>query len=294
MIPLTQHPERILSAPTEPLKPDLTLFGQIQLIGVIYLTPCPHNPRVDNEDPEEDQRLLDDVKRVGIVNPIIGYPGEGGMVNMIAGHRRLSAAIEAGRFNVPVMLFDVSGMTPVEIRARVLSDNTQHVPISPLPKARFVKAMMTDFALTQAQAAEQLKMDPSAVGELVGLLELPQEVQRHLEKLRLRLIHGTQLVRHMRKLKNESSLDDDKIGAQITALATQIAAGQSLETLLGTTTQPKPKKAAKGGAHRASLMITGPGSVTGEIKFPDGANGVDVLSVLEDLKNAVKKKFGMD
>lgn len=91
---------------------------------------------------------------------------------MIAGHRRLAAAKQAGLERVPVVFYEGERDRQVS-----LVENFHREDLDPIDAARGLKAIAEEFDLTKPQLAEQVDMSVTWVSERLRLLSLPAGAQ---------------------------------------------------------------------------------------------------------------------
>ncbi len=138
------------------------------------------NPRQPRErmDPEALEGLAESVRSAGILQPVVvRRRGEG--FELVIGERRLRAAQMAGLQSIPALVRDVSEEQMLEF---ALVENVQREDLAPIEKARAVRLLIEDLALTQEEAAERLGLKRPTVANLLRLLELPPEVQEMVSR----------------------------------------------------------------------------------------------------------------
>jgi ParB family transcriptional regulator, chromosome partitioning protein len=145
--------------------------------GVTKLAPSaiqanPYQPRKQFDD-DELKALTASVKSHGILQPlVVRAVGDG--YQLIAGERRLRAAQAAGLADVPVHLVNFDDQQVFEA---ALVENIQRSDLNPIEKAQGFKEYLDKFNLTQEQLGTKLGVDRTTISNLVGLLNLPTEVQ---------------------------------------------------------------------------------------------------------------------
>jgi len=132
----------------------------------------PYQPR-KRFDEDELKALTESVKVHGILQPLVVRPSGDGY-QLIAGERRLKAAQSAGLPEVPVHVVNFDDQQVFEA---ALVENIQRSDLNPIEKAQGFKDYLDKFGLTQDQFAHRLGLDRSSISNLVGLLNLPAEVQ---------------------------------------------------------------------------------------------------------------------
>lgn len=117
---------------------------------------------------EELEELARSVGEHGILQPLIVRPAGDGY-ELVAGERRLRAAIMAGLSRVPV---SVRPLTPEESLEVALIENLQREDLTPLEEAQAFQQLIGKFGYTQEQLAERVGKSRSAIANTLRLLSL--------------------------------------------------------------------------------------------------------------------------
>ena len=134
--------------------------------------------------------LAESIRQKGILQPLLVRRVDGGY-ELIAGERRLRAAQRLGMEQVPVTIRDCADGEMLEL---ALIENIQREDLNPLEEARGYRRLSDEFALTQDEIAKRVGKDRSTVANTVRLLQLPQEVQREIERGALSAGHARALI----------------------------------------------------------------------------------------------------
>lgn len=148
--------------------------GLVQ-INVYELEGNPHQPRRDF-DPAEIDQLAASIKEHGIIQPI-AVRRVGGRYQLIAGERRLRAAIRAGWSAVPAQVLEVGDRQACEL---AIVENLQRKDLNAIEKAQSFQQYLDTYGCTKEELAARLHLDRSTVANFIRLLELPDEVQQAL------------------------------------------------------------------------------------------------------------------
>lgn len=132
----------------------------------------PYQPRKEF-DADELRSLTESVRTHGVLQPLVVREREG-EYELIAGERRLRAAQAAGLAEVPVHIVRFDDQQVFEA---ALIENIQRSDLNPIEKAQGFRDYLDRFGLTQEQLGARLGLDRSTVSNLLGLLNLPAEVQ---------------------------------------------------------------------------------------------------------------------
>lgn len=122
------------------------------------------------------EELSESIKRHGILQPLVVTKDETGYT-LIAGERRLRAAIKAGLTEVPVSIIEA---TPQEIAEISLVENIQREDLGPVEEANAYEELMTSYGYTQQELAERVGKSRSYVANAVRLLKLDDISLHHL------------------------------------------------------------------------------------------------------------------
>ena len=147
--------------------------------AVLHLPPLdiersPWQPRQDFNE-ESLAELAESIKSNGIIQPLVVRLNSAGRYELIAGERRLRAAVAAGLAKVPAVLATASDRKAAEM---AVIENIQRRDLNPIEEAEGYKLLSDQFSLTQQEVAEQVGKSRSGVANALRLLELPDEVKQ--------------------------------------------------------------------------------------------------------------------
>jgi ParB family chromosome partitioning protein len=172
-------------------------------IDVARITPNPNQPRT-TFDPDQITELAESIKEVGLLQPIVVRPLDGGEFELVMGERRLRATKEAGLDTIAAIV------RPTEEEERLrdaLLENIHRVQLNPLEEAAAYEQLMTDFGCTQEELAVRVKRSRPHIANTIRLLKLPPAVQR-------RVAAGVLSAGHARALLSLEDPDDMEALAQ--------------------------------------------------------------------------------
>lgn len=158
-------------------------------VPVGALDPNPFQPR-SAIDPGRLAELTASIRVSGIVQPIL-VRRRGERYQIIAGERRLRAALAAGLATVPVAVRDVADEHLLEL---ALVENVQREELTPIEEAQAFQRLQNEFGLTQEEIARRVGRDRSTVANTLRLLRLPRELREMLGSGRLDAGHGRALL----------------------------------------------------------------------------------------------------
>lgn len=159
------------------------------------IRPNPYQPRkVFNEDSLNE--LASSIKEHGIFQPVILKKSIQGY-EIVAGERRCRAAKMVGLTEVPAIIVDFTDQQMMEI---ALIENIQREDLSPIEEARAYKNYIDSTGYTQEEVAKKFGKSRSYITNLLGLLSLPQYVQKEV-------INGSISMSHARVLSKIDDID---------------------------------------------------------------------------------------
>ncbi len=136
------------------------------------VTQNPYQPRKRFDD-DELASLTASVRSHGVLQPlVVRQTGDG--FQLIAGERRLRAAQAAGLAEVPV---HVVAFDDQQVFEAALVENIQRSDLNPIEKAQGFRDYLDKFGVSQEALGAKLGLDRTTVSNLLGLLNLPAEVQ---------------------------------------------------------------------------------------------------------------------
>jgi ParB family transcriptional regulator, chromosome partitioning protein len=141
-------------------------------LSVFEIDGSPFQPRDDFNDADIDA-LAQSLRDHGLIQPIV-VRRLGDRYQLIAGERRLRAAIKAGWTQVPTQIRDADDRQVAEL---AIIENLQRKDLNALEKAASFQQYLSSYGCTQEELAARLAVDRSTVANLIRLLELPEGVQ---------------------------------------------------------------------------------------------------------------------
>ncbi len=141
-------------------------------------------------DQEKLNELIASIKEKGLLQPILVREKEDGY-EVIAGERRLRAAMALGLEEVPVAIKNV---TDKDSFVLALIENIQREDLNPIEQAKAYKKLIEDFHLTQENIAQSVGKDRSTVTNFLRLLKLSDEIQESLYRGELSFGHARALL----------------------------------------------------------------------------------------------------
>ncbi len=162
--------------------------NEIKEINLDDIRRNPYQPR-KTFDENALKELASSIKEHGVVQPVIVKNSVKGY-ELIAGERRTRAARMAGFETIPAIIRDFTDQEMMEI---ALIENIQRENLNPIEEAQAFKNIINETNMTQEQIATKFGKSRSYVTNLLGLLNLPNSVQKEVEEKKLSLSHARAL-----------------------------------------------------------------------------------------------------
>ena len=159
----------------------------------------PYQPR-KTFDIESLNELAKSIKEYGVVQPIIVKKSIKGY-ELVAGERRTKAAKIAGLKKIPAIIKDFDDQEMMEI---ALVENIQREDLNPIDEATSISNIIKLRGYTQEEFANKFGKSRSYVTNILGLLKLPDEVKKLVEKRSLSMSHA----RVISKIEDEDKAID--------------------------------------------------------------------------------------
>ena len=176
--------------------PVLYRRGLLESTRVTMLSPDVISPNPDQPrryfDPDGLYELAESIRVHGILQPLSVRRKGGGRYELIAGERRLRAAMICGLEQVPCLVLEVSRESSCLLS---LIENLQRRDLDFWEEAKALERLTTVYGLSQEEAAAKVGKSQSAVANKLRLLRLPQEVLALLRKHGFTERHARALLR---------------------------------------------------------------------------------------------------
>ena len=189
-----------------------------QLLPLHKVEPNPNQPRQDF-DPEQLEALARSIGEHGVVQPLTVRPLPNGYYQIIAGERRWRAARMAELKEIPAVIMEADDKKTMEL---ALIENLQRQDLNPVEEALGYQSLISDYGLTQEEAASRVGKSRPAVTNALRLLQLTPEI---LEMVR----NGSLSAGHARAVLSLKSLQKQQQAAQkIVALGLSVRQAELL------------------------------------------------------------------
>lgn len=157
----------------------------IQNIPISEIRSNPFQPRI-YFDEEKLQELAASIKEHGLFQPIIVKKSIKGY-ELVAGERRTKAAKLAGYTEIPAIVKEYTDQEMMEI---ALLENIQREDLNPIEEAEAYDKIIKNTYCTQEELAKKVSKSRSYITNVLGLVNLPEEVKRLVARGQLSMAHA--------------------------------------------------------------------------------------------------------
>ncbi|MGD9722240.1 MAG: ParB/RepB/Spo0J family partition protein [Pirellulales bacterium] len=228
--------------------------GGILQVHVYDIENNPFQPRRDFDE-SAIRELCESLKEHGMIQPLV-VRRNGERYQLIAGERRLRAAIKAGWQQVPVQVREADDRQMSEV---AIVENLQRKDLNALEKANSFQQYLERYGCTQEELAGRLKIDRSTIANLIRLLELPAEIQQALRSGGLTPGHARALLPlgdEQEQLTFARRIADESLSVRATEELVQQTihhADREPLSVVGGEAAPRARSARRGSEHTAAL-----------------------------------------
>lgn len=170
---------------TEDLSPQ-----SVSILPIGEIEPNREQPR-KNFDSESLAELSQSIRENGVLQPILVRPLADGGYKIVAGERRYRAAMDAGLFEIPVV---VRALSDEEAALIAMIENLQREDLNPFEEAEGMKDLIERFGFTQQDLADRLGKSRPAVANSLRLLAVPEKIRQMVENQELTAGHARALL----------------------------------------------------------------------------------------------------
>jgi ParB family chromosome partitioning protein len=157
--------------------------------AIEMIQPNPFQPRM-HFSAEELAELAESIKAQGVIQPLVVRRTDNGY-ELVTGERRLRASKMAGLAQVPVVVKKIADGQMLEMS---IVENIQRQNLNPMEEAEAYHRLMSEFDLTQDQAARRVGKSRPAVANFLRLRQLPEQIKASLMDRTLSMGHARALL----------------------------------------------------------------------------------------------------
>lgn len=170
---------------------------EIKDIPVSEIRPNPYQPRKTFNE-EALRELAESIKNYGVFTPVIVKKSIKGY-DLIAGERRLRASKLAGMETIPAIIKDFNDDQMREIS---LLENIQRENLTAIELAWAYKGIIDNLDIRQEDLAQKIGKSRSHITNTLGLLNLPEDVQKMILNGEISMGHA----RVLSKMEDEEEI----------------------------------------------------------------------------------------
>jgi ParB family transcriptional regulator, chromosome partitioning protein len=165
--------------------------GALKSIPIGQIGRNPFQPRREFNSGELGE-LQESLNSSGLLQPITvrRRPGKDGF-ELIAGERRLRAAMKLGWKEIPAIIKDIDDKAVLTL---ALVENLQRTDLNPIEEGEGYYRLSNEFGLTQQQIAETVGKDRTTIANMLRVLQLPEVVRKLLQDGQLSMGHAKVLL----------------------------------------------------------------------------------------------------
>jgi ParB family chromosome partitioning protein len=159
-------------------------------VPLARIRPNPFQPR--NQFGEQGlSALVDSIKAVGILQPVLVREVGPEDYELIAGERRCRAARRAGLQSIPALVHQADDAMSLE---EALVENLHREDLNPLDEAGAYQQLIEEFNLTHEEVARRVGRSRAGITNALRLFQLPPTVQRYVRDGQLSAGHARTLL----------------------------------------------------------------------------------------------------
>ncbi len=214
--------------------------------------------------------LVRSIEAKGILEPLLVRPGSDGRSTIIAGERRLRAAIEAGLTEVPCIELEV---TDPEMTELALIENLHRKDLHPFEEAEGYATLAREPSYTQQKIADAVGKSRVSITEALSLLEIPEDLR---EKCRRADIEARSVLLEIARLDDRDAMED---------AIERVASGSTRDDLRATKKQEK----GEGRKARHFQFVWKPKGAPFKLNLSFVKARVDKAELIDALRDVLRK-----
>ena len=244
--------------------------GQVVNVNITKVEPNRNQPRKTFDD-DSLLELADNIKQIGIVNPLI-VTDKGDHYEIVGGERRWRAAKKIGLKEVPVI---IKNLTEEEIAVYAIIDNVQREDVNPIEGALAFKRLIDEYNYTQDKIAEKISKSRVYVTNSLRLLKL-------CDRVREMVVQGLLTTGHARALiPVEDPTEQQVLAQKVFDENLSVRETEKLVKNLGKTAKKKtaPKKNASIDAVYADVSEKCKQALGTKVEITSKGDGVGLIQI---------------
>jgi ParB-like partition proteins len=163
----------------------------ITYLNIECVRPNPYQPRKQFSKAALEE-LCESIKQYGVIQPINVRKMSINNYELVAGERRLRAAIMAGLTEIPAIIVNVNDNDSAVL---ALIENLQREDLNYMEEAEGYNNLINDHGFTQEELAQKISKSQSTIANKIRLLRLPPMVKKMLSDNNLTERHARALLK---------------------------------------------------------------------------------------------------
>ena len=163
----------------------------ISYLSIDCVRPNPYQPRKQFTKVALEE-LCESIKQYGVIQPINVRKMSNNNYELVAGERRLRAAIMAGLQEVPAIVVNITDNDSAVI---ALIENLQREDLNYMEEAESYNNLISDHGFTQEELAQKIGKSQSTIANKIRLLRLSPMVKKILSDNKLTERHARALLK---------------------------------------------------------------------------------------------------
>ena len=163
----------------------------ITYLNIDIVRPNPYQPRKQFSKAALEE-LCESIKQYGVIQPINVRRISANHFELVAGERRLRAAIMAGLKEIPSIIVNVNDNDSAVL---ALIENLQREDLNYMEEAEGYNNLINDHGFTQEELAQKISKSQSTIANKIRLLRLPPMVKKILSDNSLTERHARALLK---------------------------------------------------------------------------------------------------
>ena len=159
-------------------------------VPLSLIKPNQYQPRKEFDE-EALSALVDSIKAVGVLQPVLLREHGESEYELIAGERRCRAARRAGLQSIPALVQSIDDLASLE---RALVENLHREDLNPLDEAAAYQQLIDDFKMTHERVAQRVGKSRTAISNALRLFQLPTSILRYVREGLLSAGHARALL----------------------------------------------------------------------------------------------------
>ncbi len=212
-------------------------------LSVDSISPNPRQPRTVFDEDALDE-LVGSIREVGVLQPVVVRPAEGGRFELIMGERRWRATQAAGLTTIPAIVRETD---EGDLLRDALLENLHRSQLNPLEEAAAYQQLLDDFGCTHDELALRIHRSRPQISNTLRLLRLPPLVQR-------RVAAGVLSAGHARALLGlAGGAAIERLAQRIVAEGLSVRAVEEIVSLGGDQERPAARRRTRAGVRNEAL-----------------------------------------